>query len=104
MNPTFSHARLKELFPILNECSQRLLKVVEENLGREFDFFEHAGRLTLDAVFNCLFGIEVDMQNDSDNIYMKKTKELSGVFINLPPIFVILCNDKSQTYIMLTLQ
>lgn len=84
-SPTFSPARLKELVPILKICSDRLLTVIENNTGRELDLTDIVNRMTMDAVMNCLFGMEVNVQNSSEkNIYMEKMQLVISQTTELP--------------------
>jgi cytochrome P450 len=90
MNPTFSNAKLKELFPLLKLCSDRLHATIQKNLGAEIDFTECIGRLTMDAVFNCLFGVETDLQNDTNNVYLSKVRAIVKQSAQLTPLFRIM--------------
>jgi cytochrome P450 len=87
MNPTFSPAKLKEMLPILKMTSDRLIVTIDKNLDSEMNFTEYVGRMTMDAVFNCLFGVEVDLQNDLDNIYLIKTRSQIDMASDLSPLF-----------------
>jgi hypothetical protein len=74
MNPTFSPAKLKDLMPALRICSDRLVNLIEKNIDNEIDFSDHIGRMTMDAVFNCLFGVDVDVQSDPSSMYLTRTR------------------------------
>jgi hypothetical protein len=74
MNATFSPAKLKEIMPYLKICSDRLVEIINKNANNELNFSEHIDRMTMDAVFNCLFGVEVDIQNDPDNSYLLRAR------------------------------
>ena len=90
INPTFSPSKLKELVPLLKVCSDRLIVVIEQNLDKEINITEYSGRMTMDAVFNCAFGIDADIQNHSDNIFLVKTRELLRSISSLNPLLYFL--------------
>ncbi|CAF4672883.1 unnamed protein product [Rotaria socialis] len=73
INPTFTTAKLKIMAPLMNKCIQLLMVKLDEMNGQEFNIFILYKRLTMDVLWNCVFGIDADMQNDIDNIYMKKS-------------------------------
>ena len=40
INPTFSTAKLRELLPIMTNCSERLEKLIQSNAGKELSISE----------------------------------------------------------------
>ncbi|CAF3793429.1 unnamed protein product [Rotaria sp. Silwood1] len=85
INPTFTTAKLKMMTPLMNKCIRSIMKKIDENNDNEFNIFLLYKRLTMDVIFtiikkkyelivgHCAFGIDTDLQNDIDNMYMKKS-------------------------------
>lgn len=96
LSPTFSPAKLRELLPILKLCTDRLLLTIEKNVDKELDLTELSTRMTMDAVMNSLFGIEVDIQNNPDNIYLEKMQLLVNQASELPAFLKALSNLMSR--------
>ena len=87
MNPTFSTAKLKEMGPLFTKCLDRLIEKMnkDENLG-EVNFHLYLKRFTMDTIWNCAFGLDIDLQNDMDNIYYEKSES----------VFTMIQNSKSK--------
>ncbi|CAF2836633.1 unnamed protein product [Rotaria sp. Silwood2] len=73
INPTFTTVKLKMMTPLMNKCIASMMKKTDENNDKEFNIFALYKRLTMDVIWHCAFGIDTDLQNDIDNIYMKKS-------------------------------
>jgi hypothetical protein len=88
INPTFSTAKLKMMTPLMNKCITSIMKKLDENIENEFNIFVLYKRLTMDVICkssklhpkktililgHCAFGIDTDLQNDIDNIYMRRS-------------------------------
>nr|QEV83793.1 cytochrome P450 [Brachionus rotundiformis] len=76
MNPTFSSAKLKELGPLLIKCTDRMTQTMENNTEIEIDISEFFKRFTMDSIWNCAFGIDVDIQNKTENKYYDHCEEM----------------------------
>ena len=93
INPTFSTTKLRLMSSQINHCIQSLLHILKNNEknGEQFNIYEIYRRLTMDIIckYNqsrtfssflvfclgrCAFGMDTDMQNDSDSIIMRKCK------------------------------
>jgi len=88
MNPTFSSAKLKEMGPLMIKCVDRLVTKMnnDENIG-EVNFHMYLKRFTMDTIWNCAFGLDIDLQNDLDNIYFKKSEAIFSNLVNFNPLF-----------------
>ena len=90
INPTFTAMKLKLMTPLIRKCIESMIAKVEQINGKEFNIYDCYRRLTMDVIckkieivhsFNdvssflghCAFGIDTDLQNDPDNIYLKKS-------------------------------
>nr|QEV83808.1 cytochrome P450 [Brachionus rotundiformis] len=78
MNPTFSSAKLRELGPILVNCADRLIDVLNKDseANKEVNVSEYFKRFTMDSIWNCAFGVDINMQYEKDNLYFKKCEEI----------------------------
>ncbi|CAF1225228.1 unnamed protein product [Didymodactylos carnosus] len=74
INPTFSAIKLKEMAPLINDCINQLMNKLQTyaDKNEEFNIYELYKRMTMDVICRCAFGIDTNMQNDPDNIYLKK--------------------------------
>nr|UOU03263.1 cytochrome P450 3045C8 [Brachionus rubens] len=91
MNPTFSSAKLRELGPILVKCTDRLVDVLHEEHETEINITQYFKRFTMDSIWNCAFGVDINMQYEKDNEYFTRCE---GVFamltsLTLPSYFGI---------------
>lgn len=68
MNPTFSTAKLRDVTPLLVECTDRLIKVLDTKKDRECNVSETLKRYSLDAIWNCAFGVDIDVQQSVKGI------------------------------------
>jgi len=75
ISPTFSQAKMRELFPLLQMCSDGFLRLVEENCEEEMNVAEYFDRLTMDTIWNCAFGVDIDSQNNPNNPFFVKAVE-----------------------------
>ncbi|CAF0825016.1 unnamed protein product [Adineta ricciae] len=84
INPTFSSRKLKLMSSLVDGCIDALLKKLSEevkNEHTEINIYEMYKRLTMDVICRCAFGIDTDMQNDSNNMYLRKSAEVFKVDI-----------------------
>lgn len=54
--------------------------------------------MTMDAVFNCFFGIDEDIQHHPDNIYLTKTRSLVASVSRLSPAFYFFSKFNSMSF------
>ncbi|CAF4038013.1 unnamed protein product, partial [Adineta steineri] len=81
MNPSFTAMKLRAMSPLINASISDLIdKLLEHsNIGGEFNIYLYYKRLTMDIIFRCAFGIDIDLQNNPNHIYFKKVEELVGI-------------------------
>jgi cytochrome P450 len=75
ISPTFSQAKMRELFPLMQMCSDRFLNLIEANGEQEINIAEYFDRLTMDTIWNCGFGVDIDTQNNPNNPFLVKAVE-----------------------------
>nr|QVK45585.1 cytochrome P450 [Brachionus paranguensis] len=76
MNPTFSSAKLRELGPILVNCADRLIDVLNKEGDAEINVSEYFKRFTMDSIWNCAFGVDINMQYDLNNGYYERSESI----------------------------
>ena len=74
-------------------CSDRLVSIIEKGLNKEVNVTELTGRMTMDVVFNCAFGIDADIQKNTDNEYLYKTREIIKNINTIVGPFYFLSNE-----------
>ncbi|CAF1113754.1 unnamed protein product [Didymodactylos carnosus] len=88
INPTFSALKLKQMSPLINDCINQLMTKLPTyaNENEEFNIYELYKRMTMDVICRCAFGIDTDMQNDPDNIYLKKAYKVFATDTRKRPV------------------
>nr|UOU03273.1 cytochrome P450 3045C1-1 [Brachionus rubens] len=89
MNPTFSSAKLRELGPLFVKCADRLNQVLVSE--QEINISEYFKKFTMDSIWNCAFGVDVDIQNNPDNEYFKRCEALFE-FLAIPNFLNYIAN------------
>lgn len=86
INPTFSSLKLREMGPLIVKCVDRLLIKLDTDSEKEINFAQYLKRFTMDTIWNCAYGLDIDMQNDSNNRYFKNCENLFAMLskFNLP--------------------
>lgn len=93
INPTFTPAKLKELVPLMNKVTQRLLQLIELNADKEINSSDFFNAYTMDNISNCAFGIDADCQGRAEGQMFKNAKRLFrtanefNLFLALPLFF-----------------
>jgi cytochrome P450 family 6 len=107
LSPTFTSAKLKAMYPKMNECAKVLEEFLVKNFEsgkREFEFRDLFARYTTNIISSVAFGVDNDCINDPENIFRKmglrifetsfKKSFLRFLVISMPRIFARL-NVKS---------
>lgn len=116
MNPTFSSAKIREvrkvrftLFslvykyltaffsnqkmgPLIEKCIDRLIEQFENKLEEEISINMYMKRFTMDTIWNCAFGLDIDLQNDPENPYLINSNSHFKAFENFSLFTFISCN------------
>nr|XP_003704278.1 PREDICTED: probable cytochrome P450 6a13 [Megachile rotundata] len=78
LTPVFTSGKLKEMFPLILECSNQLEgcleKIIEQ--GGLLDCREVAARFTTDAIGSCAFGINMNALSDEESEFRRIGKEI----------------------------
>ena len=78
LSPTFTSGKMKLMFDIVNEISDRLIKVVgdEVKTTSTIEMKEYTAKYTNDVIGNVAFGIEPNCLQDSNSDFRKYGKRL----------------------------
>lgn len=76
MNPTFSSAKIKEMGPLIVKCIDRLTVLLDNKNDVEINITNYLKRFTMDTIWNCAFGLDIDLQNDLQNDYFLKSEAI----------------------------
>ncbi|XP_057619733.1 cytochrome P450 3A11-like [Chionomys nivalis] len=78
LSPTFTSGKLKEMFPIIEEYGDILVKYLrrEAEKGKPLDMKEVFGAYSMDVITSSAFGVNVDSLNNPKDPFVEKTKKL----------------------------
>ena len=78
LSPTFTSGKMKLMFDIVNEISDRLVKVVrdETKLTNTIEIREYTAKFTNDVIGNVAFGIEPNCLEDLNSDFRKYGKKI----------------------------
>ncbi|CAF0806821.1 unnamed protein product [Didymodactylos carnosus] len=88
INPTFSSLKLKQMSPLINDCVDQIMSKLAEHYEskQEFNIYVLYKRLTMDVICRCAFGVDTNMQNDPENVYLKQSDKLFAIDLGAHPI------------------
>lgn len=89
INPTFSPIKIKQLLPIMSKCSTRFIDVLEENTEKELIISDYLNRFTMDTIWNCAVGIDIDCQHNLNDPYLAKSLLVFKDLENLKFAFIV---------------
>lgn len=75
LSPTFSSGKMKNMFPLVMEKADALMKKLHKTIGNEestVDMKVYLGRLTVDVIGTCAFGLEIDCIGDETAEFERK--------------------------------
>nr|APA31882.1 cytochrome p450 06345 [Brachionus plicatilis] len=83
MNPTFSSAKLRELSPVLINCADRLIDVLDKETDKPVNVAQFFKRFTMDSIWNCAFGVDINIQYERESEYFIKCEKIFKDFSDL---------------------
>ena len=100
LSPTFTGGKMKLMFDIVNEISDRLVRVVgdEVKITSTIEMKEYTAKYTSDVIGNVAFGIECNCLEDSDSEFRKYGKKVFDItpFLLLKFFFACAAPDFSR--------
>ena len=76
MNPTFSSAKIRDMDPLIIKCIDRLIEQFEKKSEEEVSINMYMKRFTMDTIWNCAFGLDIDLQNNPENPYLVHSNQV----------------------------
>ncbi|OBS67756.1 hypothetical protein A6R68_03703, partial [Neotoma lepida] len=78
LTPTFSSRKLKEMFPIIQEYGDLLVKNMNQKVekGKTLTMKDIFGAYIMDVITGTLFGVKVDSLNNPQDPFVKNTRKL----------------------------
>jgi cytochrome P450 len=78
LNSAFSSVKLKQMSPLIHHSVHSLMtKMVEEcDKGEPFDIYAYFKRFTMETIWSCGFGIDIDMQNNVNDPYLFYSQQI----------------------------
>lgn len=78
INPTFSSGKLKQMTPLIHQSLAKLLSKMEEQCqtNQPFNIAQFYQRFTMDSIWSCGFGIDTDMQNNTNDPYLVHSQQI----------------------------
>jgi cytochrome P450 len=103
INPTFSSAKLKQMTPLMHRTLTKLMTKIDEeyHMNAPFDIYAYFKRYTMDSIWSCGFGIDTDMQNNSNNPYLIHSQYIFIDKIHFDVIIALLVTECKRVWIAL---
>lgn len=78
LSPVFTSGKLKEMFPLILECSNHLERYVEVLVSKNkfVECRELTAKYTTDVIGSCAFGIDTNSLSDEDSKFRKMGREI----------------------------
>ncbi|KAF7397254.1 hypothetical protein HZH68_008476 [Vespula germanica] len=77
LSPAFTSGKLKEMFPLIVECSHHLEQYINNMPDNNtVEIYELMGKFNTDVIGNCAFGIEMNAIADDNSEFRKMGKEI----------------------------
>ncbi|CAH1401486.1 unnamed protein product [Nezara viridula] len=74
LTPTFTSEKLKSMFSLLEICVQNFLSYIDESKDSPIDIMEICGKLSIDAIASCAFGLELQCLKNRNHDFIKMGK------------------------------
>lgn len=78
LSPVFTSGKLKEMFPLIVDCSQHLKKYLDNvaSKGEPVECRDLAAKFTTDVIGNCAFGIDMNALEDEESEFRKMGRKI----------------------------
>nr|BAA06233.1 cytochrome P450 3A [Rattus norvegicus] len=104
LSPTFTSGRLKEMFPVIEQYGDILVKYLRQEKGKPVPVKEVFGAYSMDVITSTSFGVNVDSLNNPKDPFVEKAKKLLRIDF-FDPLFlsVVLFPFLTPVYEMLNI-
>lgn len=78
LSPVFTSGKLREMFPLVIECSKDLEKYLDSvvETGKPVECRDLAGKFTTDVIGSCAFGINMNALSDENSEFREVGKKI----------------------------
>lgn len=78
LSPVFTSGKLREMFPLVIECSKNLEKYLDgvSQTGKPVECRDLAGKFTTDVIGSCAFGINMNALSDENSEFREVGKKM----------------------------
>jgi hypothetical protein len=84
--------------PLIVKCVDRLTSLLDGKCEANVNITAYLKRMTMDAIWNCAFGIDVDMQNDLKNDFYFKSEAVFSGDGKVSIFYTLSCNILVQLF------
>lgn len=74
LTPTFTSEKLKSMFSLLETCVQNFISHIDESKDSSIDIMEVCGKLSIDAIASCAFGLELQCLKNRNHDFIRMGK------------------------------
>nr|BAM73820.1 cytochrome P450 [Bombyx mori]BAM73821.1 cytochrome P450 [Bombyx mori] len=71
LTPAFSSSRLKNMIPLIQQCSKQMVEFLRKFDGKEIEMKQTMGHFTLEVIGACAFGIKCDALSNENSRFVK---------------------------------
>lgn len=71
LTPTFTSGKIKAMYPLMADCSSKLIDALASKSGQEVDLKYMYGCYTLDVIAKCCFAMDTNSFLDPNNVFLK---------------------------------
>lgn len=83
LQPTFSSSKIRNMRPILKRCLDEFISCIDDELQKSedlvIDMYGRYKALTMDVICSTAFGIEVNSQRNSEDVFVKHASKVLGM-------------------------
>ena len=96
LTPTFSGSKLKTMTPIIDDAINNFIDIIEKQSQNEdeFNIYDMFQNLTTDVIGRTAFGIQSNVQNESNNKFLEAAKQIFNMKLNQLVYLLVQCFPK----------
>ncbi|KAF6029394.1 CYP3A4 [Bugula neritina] len=82
LSPTFSSGKLKQMYPVICQCADKFVRRLELTDAKPTVINHLAAGYTMDAIARIAFGLDTNIQEDPDHLFLVYSKTFFGFPLN----------------------
>ncbi|XP_068981018.1 uncharacterized protein [Bombus flavifrons] len=81
LSPVFTSGKLKEMFPLIVECAEKLEKYLEKLAQKDepVECRELTAKFGIDSIGSCVFGLNMNALEDKNSEFLRMSKQIFAV-------------------------